>query len=238
MHRQCLSAGRLRDKFNTARPPKAWLDWTGCQRARLSAEKALVGYDGECPARRLELSRNACLLKLLTSMPPDRVGVFRVLTMGGTLKRVDGDGFQIDLSEPGAHKTSAVFGPTCTTVTASVAERVAQLIDADHLVTGESLFHGADRRTPLSPAAFTQLVKAAFKAHSGVALCPKDCRSSFITWMKDGDHGDEVCRSAAKAMKHSSTVADSAAYDKHKSARVVEAAMRAADTFAKQFAIA
>ena len=56
--------------------------------------------------------------------------------------------------------------------------------------------------------------------------------------MKDGDHGDEVVTSAAKAMKHSSTVADSAAYDKHKSARVVESAMKAADSFAKRFAIA
>ena len=239
LHKQCLSQRRQRDKFNTAKPPKAWLDWAGCQRARLSAEKALLGYSGASTAMTLELTRDACLLKLLTAMPPDRVGVFRLLMMGKTLKQVDGDGFQIDLSEPGAHKTAAVFGPTCSTVTAGVAERIAQLIDADHLVAGEYLFHdNADRRQPLSPTAWTRLVKATFMAHSGVALCPKDCRSSFITWMKDADHGDEVCRSAAKAMKHSSTVADSAAYDKHKAARVVEAAMKAADTFAKQFAIA
>ena len=239
LHRQCLSEGRLRDKFSTARPPKAWLDWADCQRARLSAEKAMLGDSGACPAMTLELTRDACLLKLLTAMPPDRVGVFRLLMMGKTLKQVDGDCFQIDLSEPGAHKTSAVFGPSCTTVTAGVAERIAQLIDADHLVAGEYLFHdNADRRLPLAPTAWTRLVKAAFLAHAGVALCPKDVRSSFITWMKDGDHGDAVCRSAAKAMKHSSTVADSASYDKHKSARVVEAAMKAADAFAKQFAIA
>ena len=55
--------------------------------------------------------------------------------------------------------------------------------------------------------------------------------------MKDGDHGDEVCRSAAKAMRHSLTVANSATYDKHKSDRVVEAAMKAADSFAQQFAL-
>ena len=39
-------------------------------------------------------------------------------------------------------------------------------------------------------------------------------------------------------MKHSSKVADSAAYDKHKAARVVGAAMKATEAFAKQFAIA
>ena len=238
LHEQCLSQRRQRDKFSTARPPKAWLDWADCQRARLSAEKALVGYSGESSTMMLELTRDACLLTLLTGMTPDRVGVYRLLKLGGSLKRGEGGDFQIDLSEPGAHKTAAAFGPSCTTVTTHVAERISQLVDKDNLVAGEYLFHGADRRTAFSPAAWTQLVKAAFLAHSGVALCPKECRSSFITWLKDGDHGDEVCRSAAKAMKHSSKVADSAAYDKHKSARVVGAAMKAADAFAKQFAIA
>ena len=234
LHKQCLSEGRQRSKFSTAKPPKAWLDWAGCQRARLSAEKALAGYNGESAVMKLELTRDACLLKLLTAMPPDRVGVFRLLKLGGTLKQVD-DSFQVDLSEPGAHKTAAIFGPTCTTVTAGVAERISQLIEADKLVGGEFLFHEADRRAALAPSAWTRLVKATFKAHSGVALCPKDCRSSFITWMKDSDHSDEVCRSAAKAMRHSSTVADSAAYDKHKSDRVVGPAMKAAEAFAKQF---
>ena len=238
LHKQCLSQRRLRDKFSTARSPKAWLEWADCQRARLSAEKALVGYSGGCSTMMLELTRDACLLTLLTAMTPDRVGVYRLLKLGGSLKRGEGDDFQIDLSEPGAHKTAAVFGPSCTTVTTRVAERISQLVDADNLVAGEYLFHGADRRAAFSPAAWTQLVKAAFLAHSGVALCPKECRSSFITWLKDGDHGDEVCRSAAKAMKHSSKVADSAAYDKRKSARVVEAAMKATEAFANQFAIA
>jgi hypothetical protein len=236
LHKQCLSEGRQCSKFSTAKPPKAWLDWAGCQRARLSAENALIGYSGASVVMKLELTRDACLLKLLTAMPPDRVGVFRLLKLGGSLKQVDGS-FQIDLSEPGAHKTSAIFGPTCTTVTASVAERISQLIEADNLITNEFLFHEADRLAPLAPSAWTRLVKATFKDHSGVALCPKDCRSSFITWLKDGDHGDEACRSAAKAMRHSSTVADSAAYDKHKSDRVVEAAMKVADAFAKQFVL-
>ena len=236
LHRQCLSEARQRSKFSTANLPKAWLDWAGCQRARLSAERALAGYSGTSTIMKLELTRDACLLKLLTAMPPDRVGVFRLLKFGGSLKKVD-DSFQIDLSEPGSHKTSAIFGPTCTTVTSGVAERISQLIESDTLLIGEFLFHDEDRRVPLAPSAWTRLVKATFMAHSGVALCPKDCRSSFVTWMKDGDHGDEVCRSAAKAMRHSSTVADSVAYDKHKSGRVVESAMKVADAFANLFAL-
>jgi hypothetical protein len=78
-------------------------------------------------------------------------------------------------------------------------------------------------------------VQTTFKAYSGVALSPKDCRSSFITFMRDGDHGDEVLASAAQAMHHSSAVAQSAAYDKHGTDRIVAAAVKAADAYAKRF---
>ena len=42
---------------------------------------------------------------------------------------------------------------------------------------------------------------------------------------------------AAQAMHHSSKVAASAAYDKHGSDRVVAAAVKAADEYAKRFAL-
>ena len=141
---------------------------------------------------------------LLTAQPlprQDRVRVYRELQLGGTLKPV-GTSFQIDL-ERGSHKTSSSFGPSRTTVTESVAVRIHALISLDGLQPGEYLFHGADRNAPLTPSSWTRVVKATFKAHSGVALSPKDCRSSFITFMRDGDHGDEVLTSAATAMHHS-----------------------------------
>ena len=180
LHTQCLSLGRQQSKFSTAIPPKAWLDWEACQLARLSAEKTLSNYRGSSAAKQLNLSRTACLLKLLTAMPPDRVGVYRLLQLGSSLKAND-DGFQMDLSEPGAHKTAAIFGPTRTTITPSVAERITHLIAADTLAVGEYLFHGADRRSPLASAAWTRLVKAAFKTHSGVALCPKVSRLTSLS---------------------------------------------------------
>ena len=80
-------------------------------------------------------------------------------------------------------------------------------------------------------------MQATFKAHSGIALSPKSCRASFVTFMRDGEHGDEVLRSAAQSMHHSNTMAASAAYDKHGSDRVVAAAVKAADEFAKRFAL-
>ena len=55
--------------------------------------------------------------------------------------------------------------------------------------------------------------------------------------MRDGEHGDEVLRSAAQSMHHSNTMAASAAYDKHGTDRIVAAAVKAADEFAKRFAL-
>jgi hypothetical protein len=55
--------------------------------------------------------------------------------------------------------------------------------------------------------------------------------------MMDGDHDSDVLQSAAKQMRHSSAMQASAHYDKNKSDRVVSAAMRAADAFARRFTI-
>jgi hypothetical protein len=236
LHAQVLSEARETAKFAAALPPKAWLDWSEAQIARLKAEKAVATYTGENEAKRLRLARTCCLLKLLTAMPPDRVGVYRQLQLGRTLKPV-GERYIVDLSEPGAHKTSAIFGPSRTTVSESVAFHIKTLIDLDRLQPGEYLFHGCERRTPLSSSSWTRHVQRAFKRNSGVAFSPKDCRASFITFLRDGEHNDETLRAAANAMRHSSTTQASAAYDKHGSDRVVAAAVAVADSFAKKFSL-
>jgi integrase len=236
LHAQCRSEARQEAKFNVTTPPKAWLTWEECQRARLRAERAADSFEGDDDAERLSLVRDAALLKLLTALPPDRVGVYRQLQLGGSLKALGGGSFQIDLGERGSHKTSEVFGPSRTTLTEAVASRIHVLVALDGLQSGDFLFHAVDRRAAPSPTAWTRLVQAAFQAHSGVALSPKDCRASFVTFLKDGDHGDEALRAAAKAMRHSSAMADSAAYDKHGSDRVVAAAVSVADAFARRFA--
>ena len=179
--------------------------------------------------------RTAALLKLLTSLPPDRVCVYRKLQLGATLKPLGGGRYQIDLSEPGAHKTAAVFGPSRTTLTATVAASVHALVTLDKLQVGEHLFHGRDRRAALTPYGWTRCVQRAFDTHAGVALSPKDLRSSFVTWLRDGSHNNEVLRAAAIAMRHSSTTAASAAYDKNGSDRLVAAAVGVADAFAARF---
>ena len=61
---------------------------------------------------------------------------------------------------------------------------------------------------------WTKLVKAVFKAHAGVPLAPKELRSSFITFLRSGHNSDAALKSAAFAMRHSSTQARGPAYDK------------------------
>ena len=69
-----------------------------------------------------------------------------------------------------------------------------------------------------------------------VPLAPKDLRSSFVTFLKSEEHSDETLRSAALAMKHSSQMADSVAYDMGRHDRLVAASMRVAAEYAARFA--
>jgi uncharacterized membrane protein YgcG len=237
LHAQCLAEARQQRKFAIAQPPKAWLDWSQCQRARTRCERAVAACDGSNVAEKLSLVRSCVLLTLLTALPPDRVAVYRLLQLGGSLKHMGGGSYLIDLSERGAHKTSAVFGPSRTTLTSLVAARIHTLVVLEGLQPGDYLFHAAaGRRTAPETWTWTRVVQAAFKRFSGVALSPKDCRSSFVTFLRDGDHGDETLRAAAKAMRHSTTMAASAHYDKHGSDRIVASAVSAADAFARRFA--
>ena len=88
---------------------------------------------------------------------------------------------------------------------------------------------------PLENYQWTRLIQSMFKRYSGVALAPKDLRSSHVTWLKSGDHDDETLRSAAQAMRHSSKTQDSAAYNKGKSNRLVQKSVDAAAKFAAKF---
>ena len=134
-------------------------------------------------------------------MPPDRVGVARTLRFGHTLKRVGG-GYDLDLSLPGSHKTrcafalyalgggcqyvatrlpsdvrSATFGPSRTALSQPIVGWIHKYIEIKTTASApdsDFLFpSAADPSKPLSPSAWTRLVKAVYKRHSGVPLCPK-----------------------------------------------------------------
>ena len=58
---------------------------------------------------------------------------------------------------------------------------------------------------------------------------------TFVTWLKSGNHPDETLRSAALAMRHSSKMQASAAYDRDGSNRLTAAAVRVATDYADTF---
>ena len=175
--------GREQAQFGVAAKPRAWLDWEACQRARLAAETALAEAmrDKSDANTTLELTRDVCLLTVLTGLPPDRVRVNRELKLGDTLKRSEDGGYSLDLSQPGLHKTSSVFGPTCERLPKRVATAISALVVADCLTAGDYLFHAGDTSVALDPTTFGRRVKAAFKTYGGMPMCPKDVRASHIT---------------------------------------------------------
>ena len=90
---------------------------------------------------------------------------------------------------------------------------------------------GTDASKPLGAPQWTKLVKAVFKKHTGVALAPKELRSSFITFLRS----DAALQSAAFAMRHSSAQARGPAYDKERAQRLSAAAVQVAGTYAAGF---
>ena len=95
-----------------------------------------------------------------------RVAVTRTLKLGSSLKRRDDGSYELDLSQPGAHKTSAVFGPTKTTLSASIAPWLDDYIETFSLSVGCYLFHA--KGNPLEvmkPSNWTYTVKSVFEKH-------------------------------------------------------------------------
>ena len=94
---------------------------------------------------------------------------------------------------------------------------------------------GTNASKPLGAPQWTKLVKGVFKKHAGVALAPKELRSSFITFLRSGDNSDAALQSAAFAMRHSSAQARGPAYDKERAQRLSAAAVQVAGTYAAGF---
>ena len=235
---QAKQQGRLEEKFS-GKPP-AWLDWAQVQTARARAVRL---YESAAEASTVtagtlhKLLFDATLLTWLTSVPPDRVGVSRLLRLGDTLNST-ASGFDLDLSRPGQHKTSAAFGPTITAVPAPAAALLTAWLGSTGRTSAAQphvFVPGTDASKPLGAPQWTKLVKAVFKTHAGVPLAPKELRSSFITFLRSGHNSDAALKSAAFAMRHSSTQARGPAYDKERAERLSAAAVQVAGEFAAGF---
>jgi len=243
LHTQASQQARLEQTFQHAKKPVAYLDWAGVQTARARAVRLFDACDADTPdAVRLERAFDAALITWLSVLPPDRVAVARKLQLGGTLKVVGSNGageYALDLSTPDAHKTSLVFGPTCTSVPAVVGAQLGAWLRAAELQPRQRPFvfvRGDNRTAPLPPVAWTRLIKALFLKHSGVALCPKTLRASFVTHLKSSGAGPATLDAAAWMMHHSPRQQGSGAYDREAGDRRAAAAVRAAGDFAARFA--
>jgi hypothetical protein len=240
IHKQVTQKARVEYKFTSK--PVAWLDWEQVQTARGRAVRQYEHYEGQGTAmeQRTRLF-DATLITWLTSVPPDRVGVTRQLCLGDTLKPTRA-GYNLDLSKPNAHKTAAVFGPSVTAVPAPTCKLLAAWVQLAGLsasptappyvfVLNDQVGHGQ----PVDSKHWTKIVQAAFKRHAGVALAPKELRSSYITWLRSDEHSDAVLRRAAQQMRHSTSQQSSATYDREGAARLSAAAVRAAGAHAARF---
>ena len=138
LHMQCRQQARQESNFDVGGKTD-FLDWEAVQRVRLAAEKALGS--AKTKAAKLKLTRDVTVLRLLADQPPDRVGVVRTLRLGGSLKRKPDGSYELDLSEPGAHKTSAVFGATRTSINASISPWLDRYIEAADIPADGFLFH-------------------------------------------------------------------------------------------------
>ena len=158
------------------------------------------------------------------------------------LPGTDGSSFDLDLTQEGAHKTSAIFGPSITSVHAMVVPLLTEYIELTGIARAAAqqpyIFYAPNGglTVQLSSSGWSHSVEACFNRHSKVRFSPKDCRSSFITWLKDGEHGDETLKAAARMMRHSESMQGSDAYDKAKHDRLNAAAVKVAADYAARFA--
>ena len=151
------------------------------------------------------------------------------------------------MSTPDAHKTAAIFGPSTTAVPAAACALLqAWLAEAGLTATaaakpyvfvlGNPARGAVDHSKPLGTPRWTEVVKAVLKRQSGVAVAPKDLRSSFITFLMSDENSDEALKKAvATAMRHSTTLQGSATYDKERAERTWASAVLVAGAYAARF---
>ena len=173
----------------------------------------------------------------------------RKLQLGVTLKpsAAGGGGFELDLSTPDAHKTAAIFGPSTTAVPAAACALLTAWLAEAGLTTnatakpyvfvlGNPARGAVDHSKPLGTPRWTEVVKAVLKRQAGVAFAPKDLRSSFITFLLSDANSDEALKKAvATAMRHSTAMQASGAYDKERAERTWASAVQVAGAYAARF---
>ena len=93
-----------------------------------------------------------------------------------------------------------------------------------------------DHAKALDARRWTEVVQAVLKRQAGLAFAPKDLRSSFITFLLSDANSDEALKKAvATAMRHSTAMQASGAYDKDRAERTWASAVQVAGAYAARF---
>ena len=231
LHKSAKKQARVQQLFKAAKDQTVTISWHDVLQARVNAEAAFNAYTGGSLTKKIALTRDVLVLRLHSDSPPDRVRVIRELKLGSTLKKTAG-GYDLDLREEGLHKTSAVMGPSLTALPTSVVPWLELWIKLTSVPADGLLFasRGGDAITPPN---WGRMVRACFKRYAGVAVTPKDLRSSYITYLKSDQHSDESLRAAAIAMRHNTATQSSTAY--HKRNTLAQSAVTEAANLSAQY---
>ncbi|MDC0525419.1 hypothetical protein OAO87_00375 [bacterium] len=164
---------------------KEWLEFEDCQKARVSAEAAWRSASGG--QAKLKALKEWTLISCFTCLPADRVGVIRLLRVGGTLLKESDGSFTLNLTQMKLHKTSRFTGPSVTSITPLLSVQLNEMltqIEYDNVALCDKpyLWHVAsDCSRPVSSSSFCKMVKDAFQRASAglhpsaVPLLPASC---------------------------------------------------------------
>ena len=196
-----------------------WISWEEAQRARISAEQKYKSLPSAPHAKKTQALREWLAIGLFTLMPPDRVGVIRKLRLNMSLKRSKGGaGFELDLTQQRAHKSSKFHGPTISSFSAMLSEPLSLYVtqlefDSAATETPYVFFpvQSGDTTRCLPSSQWSQFIKGCFRKHTegGKAPPPKLLRASFISWLRDSTDAPTVLASAAKCMRHQTATQES-----------------------------
>ena len=145
-------------------------------------------------------------------------GVIRKLRLNMSLKRSKGGGFELDLTQQRAHKSSKFHGPTISSFSAMLNEPLSLYVtqlEFDSAATETPyVFYpvqSGDTTRCLPSSQWSQFIKGCFRKHTegGKAPPPKLLRASFISWLRDSTDAPTVLASAAKCMRHQTATQES-----------------------------
>ena len=250
--RQQAEVEAKQEKLYKPRKPD-WISWADAKATRFAAIAALDAQDHSGTSNResmLMVLEDVLIISFHTVMPPDRVGVIRMLSIEETLKKQEGsEHYYIDLTKF-VHKTAKFYGPSMTPISELITPFLTRYLEAtqsgfeftdydeeeeQHRTRRRYLFAmKSDATRCLATSHWTTRVKSAFRRYSpeSKSPCPSLLRSAFITELRNSTNDPQVLGAAAIAQKHSIVMQGSDTYDLETHVRATKSAMEWCHSYA------